>query len=701
MGTTAQKLQNILTAKLDIKEAIEEKGVTVGNAPLADYGDKIREIPLIKTTTEQYCIGRWPDYRANAAVADSVEGSRSLALDWYPVLVDMTPIEGETRKRPVGFLRRNNFLRFEDGTFAPTVGITEAQRAECDVALYLNADGTNKYCEAGEFDPTAFYNQYKFGQALYDENGNAVRILRPWETTETKYSIFITRKDTIYLLDHETSPVDGKQLNGIVADEGMFESIKPTHKLVPTGIAADNCTEIDGQLRCFFFNYCTGEVGCEGQPPLWGAEIDGQPAPIAYSGEVFYRDGTYPRVLDNDREGLNGYYDADDGIGVNQPKGAKKARACNYDHVKPYPVAELGWHAWNVFVTCLDVAYGTRNLIDAGRFSSGVSSNNNTGSPTNWTNYGGVRYKLASASSYPNNQHVTWATNSPTGMRAKTTPTATVYSQVPFTQLINRYAPKFQCLEAQMALSFAVEMDVQPNTNFVMYGKTYMYANVTGATALLNQGAHMNARLYRTRTMQITAMANEAGTSTNTYDVQCRLRAPIAEGVNLCGDIYCYAGGGYEVVDDHHSNTSHFAAYIECDQTKWDGINFDNYKEGGFGFMETYEKLPNISNTYVPPTATLGASNYIMLRQGYGTWKLANGTAISAGECAYLGLPAALLGSDNNVCFRYGVRFRGHANNAACSPRLVYSSSFPSTCSATYSASAQILLDVDESIAAG
>lgn len=37
---------------------------------------------------------------------------------------------------PVGKLKRNNLLRFEDGSFAPTVGITEDMRAECDVASF-------------------------------------------------------------------------------------------------------------------------------------------------------------------------------------------------------------------------------------------------------------------------------------------------------------------------------------------------------------------------------------------------------------------------------------------------------------------------------------------------------------------------------------------------------------------------------------
>ena len=50
------------------------------------------------------------------------------------------------------------------------------RRRPSDVALYLCDQATTLYCAAGEFDAEAFYNQYGMTQALYDANGNAVRI---------------------------------------------------------------------------------------------------------------------------------------------------------------------------------------------------------------------------------------------------------------------------------------------------------------------------------------------------------------------------------------------------------------------------------------------------------------------------------------------------------------------------------------------
>lgn len=102
MGTIAQKLQNIIDSKADIKSAIEECGVPVGDTVLREYADKIRTIRSRATTSEKYCVGKWPTWNQNIPTATEVMGDTSLALDWYPVLVDMSPVEGEVKKRPVG-----------------------------------------------------------------------------------------------------------------------------------------------------------------------------------------------------------------------------------------------------------------------------------------------------------------------------------------------------------------------------------------------------------------------------------------------------------------------------------------------------------------------------------------------------------------------------------------------------------------------
>lgn len=665
MGTVAQKLQAIIDSKADIKAAIESKDVTVGDAPLDEYADKIRSINSRATTSQRYCVGRWPGWQMNDPKATRVDGDISLALDWYPVLLDMSAVNGEVKKRPVGWLKRNNFLRFEDGTFAPTIGITNAQKAECDVALYLDDQATTLYCAAGEFDAEAFYNQYGMTQALYGANGNAVRILRPWETTETKYSIGIARKDTVGLIDNQDSS-DGGLLRGIVADDGKVDGIKPDKILVPTAIMADAITVIGGKARCFYFDYCTMETGCMGQTPLGN---------LATTGEAFYQDGTYPRVLDNMLEGANAEYPNDDGKGINQPKNAKVARACNYDTTKPYPVAEGGYHALNVFLSCMEAAYGTKYLHSASRFSSGISSNDSANTEANWLNNGGMRSRVQGGSSWTYSQFS--QNNSPIRYTAAA-------SNTDASNLLNRYAPKTLCMEAQMALSMAAELNVAPDTDFQFYGKTYLYKTPTGATSLLS--GRMNARVYRTRVMTIDGW--NSSKVAKTFDVQVRLRMPIIEGFNLCGDFFRYVGGGHEVVDVNTDGVHTILNYLECDQTKWGAITWPKQRAAEFSFEDTYDMIGD---------GEIVGNRYVMLRQPFGSWTYATGTTISTGECGYH--YEVNLASKNNRC-RAGVRFRGIAIYAYCSGRYVTSISSVVNCSATLGGSAQVLLDTESEAAA-
>ena len=664
MGTIIQKLQNVVRSKADIKAAIEEKGVNVGDAVLSQYGNKIREIQLTEdttTTSNNYCIGRWLPWYMNKADAETVDGDKNLALDWYPVLIDMSPVEGEVKKRPVGWLKKNNWLRFEDGSFAPTVGITETQRAECDVALYFDDQATNLYCNAGEFDAEEFYNTYGMNTPLYDSSGNSIRILRPWETTETKYSIFVTRKDTIYLIDGEDGS-DGLSMNGIIADEGKVDGVKGTHKLIPTGIAAGPCTVIDGKIRCFFFDYCTNEVGCKGITPHNN---------LTGSGELFYNDGTYPRVLDPDIEGADGLYPNDDGKGINQAKNAKIARACNYDSSKSYPVAEGGWHAWNTFITCLNVAYGTKILVDELLFSPGISTSI-CNSKSTYLNNSGIRYKRNNTNTW---NYGTVASQTEIYDNNNAHREAIIAT-------INRDGPKMYCLEAQMALSMAAELNISEDTDFEFYGKTYFYRTPAGATSLL--GGRMNARLYRKRAMTLNAY-NSSKVAT-TFDIEMILKNPIAEGVNITGDHFVYMGGGHEIVQTNEGGLYVVKNYLEYDQTKWKPINHNVDQMFDFDFMSDYEKLTDGAVT---------ASSFIIKRCNYGTWKYGNSNSVTAGECAYHheASQSAVL----NHRYRVGIPIRCYSSSATqiSSPRTVKSDKNASYCSVTYGCSAQVLIDVE------
>ena len=195
----------------------------------------------------------------------------------------------------------------------------------------------------------------------------------------------------------------------------------------------------------------------------------------------------------------------------------------------------------------------------------------------------------------------------------------------------------------------------------------------------------MNARVYRTRVMTINAW-NSSKVAT-TFDVLVRLRMPVIEGFNLCGDFYRYIGGGHEVVDVNTAGVHKVLNYLECDQMKWGDILWTKQQAAAFGFQSTYELLGE--------TAIIG-HRYIMLRQKYGSWPEGTGTGIGAGECGYH--YEANLASNNQRC-RAVVLFRGFASIAACSGRNVTSSASVVSCYASAGGSAQVLLDMESEAA--
>lgn len=84
MGTTSEKLQAILDSKTDIKDAIEQKGVTVGSTPLAGYAQKILDIPSGGGEDEPYTDDavRFFDYDGKQLLGMSK--ADFLALDAMP-----------------------------------------------------------------------------------------------------------------------------------------------------------------------------------------------------------------------------------------------------------------------------------------------------------------------------------------------------------------------------------------------------------------------------------------------------------------------------------------------------------------------------------------------------------------------------------------------------------------------------------------
>ena len=633
-------VQPDLTGYMKTADA-DKKYQQKGDYATKEYVDG--KISAIGNPQMKYCLAAWTEGELDPEMETRV-GDPAFLLEWHPFLIDHTDNAGETTT-PAGQLKRNNYFRFEDGTFAPTIGITQEQKAACDVALYLDSEGAQKYCDAGAFDPEAFYNEHGMEQKLYTATGEEVaHIVRPWETVETKYSIQIGRKDTVYLAD-QLEGKTGKAWRGISSDPKPYDGIDASpYPLAPTALSPCPVCTVGGKTRSFFYLY-EGEANCKSS--------DGQNNLCT----MFSNGRTYPRVND-----------------MQQVNDMNYARSNNADTTMPYPFAEGGYHAINTFVTCMEAFFGTKYLHKDTLFGSGISSNDSCTDEASWKLHGGVRYKKSSESDW---------------IYAKLSDQNYIYSSTQqrtnFTTLLNLEHPKQQCMEAQMAASYAVETGVAEGEEFTFYGATYWYQNPTGVLGLAD--GEMNARVYKKMSQTFTAYDAE-GAETS-WDVEVILRMSLVEGMNLSGDILAYWGGGYEQVGTvkHLQETQRtgnpVALYLQPDQKLWERETvFSKTDLGTFGFESSYLKLGESENI---------GDGYAVRRQPYAPWKTEKGGGIGQGECMYV--------YDNNYWsnvinsrYRIAVRLRGIASWANCCARNLNALNAVSHAARYYAGSAQSLI---------
>lgn len=599
---------------------------------------------VVHVQSKKYAIGYW-DENSLSADGQLFDGDEDFLQNWHPMLIDCTAVINETEKTPVGELADNCWLKYKDGSYAPAVGITAAQKAECDVALYLDPGASNKYCEAGAFDAAYFFEHYAWGTKLYNANGNEVRVLRPWETTETKYSVFIGRRDKIYLIDN-VKGASGLVMKGISADGGYVDGVN-VHKdypLAPTGINPDPVTTVGNKARCFFFDYSVGDSNTVGAN-------DGANALNWFYG------GTFPRSSD-----------------MQQYNNAVWARANNYASSNAYPIAEGGFHALNAFITCMEVRYKTKYLHNASLFGTGVSSNHSCSSESTWRNNGGFRYKASNSDTW------SYCTFTSTPAIRKTASTSVGSA----TDFLNGQRAKWRCCEAQVALSLAALLGIAPGEEFECYGGRYWYETPQGIEGL--EDGLMNARLYRIYEAENVPLWNNSGVATN-FDIGVILEAPICLGKSLCGDIYEYTGGGCELVQTINTTASTgqlMEIYLQPDQKQWVAPFSTvevNTVETKFGFEDKYLMIG---------TGQYLGNGWSSKRLSYGPWKLVTGGSESTGECAYS--YENKLSSAANHKVRAGCRFRGYAYYATCCARNLAASYVASHTYAYYGGSAHVLL---------
>ncbi len=639
LATKTEVEEAITQATADQLTKTEAAGTYATKQSLEGLSEDVEQLKLSQSP---YAVAGWdPDELAPESVS-FFRGTKDILMKYDFYLLDTTDNTRQATK-PVGKLMRNNLLRFADGSFAPTVGITEAQRAECDVELYLDEAQQQKYCDAGAFDAEAFYNEHGMAK-LYNSEGAEVRVLRPWETTETKYTIGIARTDTVYLLDNVIGE-SGKAWKGIFTNPVVWDGIDVSkYPLVPTAIGPCPACTVNKKTRNFLYLY-KGEGNCQsgkGQNNLC---------------TMFYdQEKTYPRV--NDMQQIN---------------NMTYARSNNADANAPYPFAEGGYHALNTLVTELEVLYGTKYLHNANMFGSGISSNDSCANEDNWLVNGGVRFKK--------NGTETWT-------YAKWSEQKDIYynatgSRTHFSTLLNSEHPKEACMESQMAFSFAMETGVPEDTEFEFYGYKYRYVSVPGTDGT----ASMNVRVYKVMSQTFTAYTSD-GTE-QSWDVEVNLRMSLYSGVNLAGDVFMYCGGGYEQVGTCLYPTSASTGnpvkfYLQPDQLQWHTEKTSSKTElGVFDFESQYPMIGEGTN--------LG-DGYALRRLPYAPWKIEKGGSISTGECMYVW--------DNNNWsttlnqrVRLACRSRGSASSSSCSPRYLTANSAVTLATRYIGGSAQALIE--------
>lgn len=572
------------------------------------------------------------------------QGNPEICKKFDFFLLDTSDNAGEYTT-PVGKLMKNNLLRFTNGGYAPTVGITQAMHDECMTQAIYTKDAEGNYTEtyaAGAFDPDAQWEIDKAliaeGQeptTLYKKVGEEYQpvshVLRPWETTETKYTIGIAAAQDLYLLDN-VKGTSGRYWKGIFTEPRIWDGIDLSkYKVARTAMGPCPMTTVveNGvtKSRCFFYLYEAAHENCKSNPGL-------------ITNNPFYnKDRHYPRTND-----------------VQQVTNMNWGRANNADTTKSYPFAEGGWWVTNAHIIALELLAETRYLHQANLFGSGISSNDGTNASNFYTSGGArLRVKGDEAWIYKTFEDgcVPYFTNPFIG-------------SVEMSNLLTKNSPKEAAMESQLAASMATELGIAPTESadalntFKFYGDTYYYMNVPGFAGL--QDGDMNVKVYKVQTADVEGL--NGNREATTFEFELVFRMSLFNGANLSGDIFIYNGGGLEMVGTRETDDMmghHVDVYIQPDQKQWhhDSTARKNIGET-WDFEKTYLKVGEYE--------TLGNS-YTLERMSNSPVRIKEASNMSQGENYYMW--------DNCYWAKKGQRarmkslFHSGSNNPRCSARFL------------------------------
>lgn len=78
-----------------------------------DFRKASEQLQIVEYTKPKFCVGEWLENAQSSSLSEldnpdalAVFGDKEWAMDWRPYLIDMTAVEGETKKRPVMELKK-------------------------------------------------------------------------------------------------------------------------------------------------------------------------------------------------------------------------------------------------------------------------------------------------------------------------------------------------------------------------------------------------------------------------------------------------------------------------------------------------------------------------------------------------------------------------------------------------------------------
>ncbi len=616
------------------------------------------KLPKMKCTVEprvpdlwgnNYVVGYIPDGDDPQPLANEIHGNPEFLKRLEFMLFDTTT-EDDSGTFAASILQRNNLFHYRSGDYAPTVGITAAQEAECtsndlytDSACKNLAYANGKYDAISEWEKTDKPLMAAGGKprTLYkkDSKGTISAVshkLRPWETTETKYSIGLGYEFPVYLLD-QVKGKSGKVWKGIFTDVTEWDGIDLTpYRLDPTAWGPGAFCTVGGKARNFFYLY-KGEANC--QSSCGSTDPEWSPANLP-SITPFLTDRTYPRHSTSQIDAMN------------------MSRANNKDASSPYPMSEGGFFALDVVTTAVELMSLTKYLDNPELYGSGISSNDGVNAD-NFFKVGGVKFKKASDSAY---SYATWGAGHKINVDGKS-------ASPNWSNFASAYASKEQCMESQMAASMAAELGIKPSTSaadmhyFYMYGEKYYYMSVGSVTSLAD--GQMNARVYKA--------VDYTYTDGTDGQVTCEflLRMSLYSGAMLSGDVLVYNGGGAELVAKAVNTTgggygNPVGFWMEPSQRKWKKITSVTIGETEkFGFEDSYKNIIPLDGNTVTVT-----NNWRRNRVSYTPFATINSSR-GRGDCLFTwdenwyNTSSANANKKSRLALRFGLA----AHYGLCAPR--------------------------------